>query len=71
MIAYLSVINNPADEIRLCRIVNGPKRSIGDKTIATASEIAGALGESLLEILWTADEFDSLRRASVKLESVL
>ena len=69
MIAYLSVINNPADEIRLRRIVNQPKRSIGDKTIATASEIAGALGESLLEILGRADEFDSLRRASVKLKA--
>ena len=69
MIAYLSVINNPSDEIRLRRIVNQPKRSIGDKTIATASEIAGALGESLLEILGCADEFDSLRRASVKLKA--
>ena len=69
MIAYLSVINNPSDEIRLRRIVNQPKRSIGDKTIATASEIAGALGESLLEILGRADEFDSLRRASVKLKA--
>lgn len=69
MIAYLSVINNPSDEIRLRRIVNQPKRSIGDKTIATASEIAGALGESLLEVLGRADEIDSLRRASVKLKA--
>ena len=69
MIAYLSVINNPSDEIRLRRIVNQPKRSIGDKTIAPASEIAGALGESLLEVLGRADEFDSLRRASVKLKA--
>ena len=69
MIAYLSVINNPSDEIRLRRIVNQPKRSIGDKTIATASEIAGALGESLLEVLGRADEFDSLRRASAKLKA--
>ncbi len=69
MIAYLSVINNPSVEIRLRRIVNQPKRSIGDKTIATASEIAGALGESLLEVLGRADEFDSLRRASVKLKA--
>ena len=69
MIAYLSVINTPSDEIRLRRIVNQPKRSIGDKTIATASEIAGALGESLLEVLGRADEFDSLRRASVKLKA--
>ena len=69
MIAYLSVINNPSDEIRLRRIVNQPKRSIGDKTIATASEIAGVLGESLLEVLGRADEFGSLRRASVKLKA--
>jgi DNA helicase-2/ATP-dependent DNA helicase PcrA len=32
MIAYLSVINNSNDEIRLRRIINQPKRSIGDKT---------------------------------------
>ena len=69
MIAYLSVINNPSDEIRLRRIINQPKRSIGDKTIATASEIAGTLGEGLLEVLGRADEFDSLRRASAKLKA--
>lgn len=69
MIAYLSVINNPSDEIRLRRIVNQPKRSIGDKTVATAGEIAGALGESLLEVFGRADEFDGLRRASVKLKA--
>ncbi len=36
LIAYLSVINNLSDEIRLRRIINQPKRSIGDKTIAQA-----------------------------------
>lgn len=68
MIAYLSVINNPADEIRLRRIINMPKRSIGDKTIAQAAEISAALGEGLLEVIRRADEFDTLRRASPKLK---
>ncbi len=68
MIAYLSVINNPADEMRLRRIINMPKRSIGERTIAQASEIASALGEELLEIIRRADEFESLRRAAPKLQ---
>ena len=55
MIAYLSVINNPTDEMRLRRIINQPKRSIGDKTIAQASEIAATLGESLFDVICHAD----------------
>ena len=68
MIAYLSVINNPTDEIRLRRIINQPKRSIGDKTIAQASEIAATIGEPLLEVIKRADEFEPLKRAAGKLQ---
>lgn len=67
MIAYLSVINNPADEIRLRRIINTPKRAIGEKTVANAAEIARMLGEPLFDILCRADEFAALKRASGKL----
>lgn len=67
MIAYLSVINNPYDEIRLRRIINQPKRSIGDKTIAQASEIAVQLGESVFEVIQHADEYEPLKRTSPKL----
>ena len=67
MIAYLSVINNPYDEIRLRRIINQPKRSIGDKTIAQASEIAVQVGESVFEVIKHADEFEPLKRTSPKL----
>ncbi len=67
MIAYLSVINNPADEVRLRRIINTPKRSIGDRTVAQAAEIAQMLGESLFEVLCRADEFAALKRSSKKL----
>lgn len=67
MIAYLSVINNPHDEIRLRRIINQPKRSIGDKTIAQAGEISQQIGESLYEVICHADEFEPLRRTSPKL----
>ena len=67
MIAYLCVINNPGDEIRLRRIINQPKRQIGEKTIAQAAESAAGLGESLFEVISHADEFEALKRSSAKL----
>ena len=67
MIAYLSVINNPTDEMRLRRIINQPKRSIGDKTIAQASKIAATLGESLFDVICHADSYEPLKRTAPKL----
>ncbi|MDD5952836.1 MAG: 3'-5' exonuclease, partial [Oscillospiraceae bacterium] len=67
MIAYLSVINNPTDEIRLRRIINQPKRAIGDRTVAVASEIAQTIGESLFYVIDHADEFEPLKRSAGKL----
>ena len=67
MIAYLSVINNSADEIRLRRIINTPKRSIGERTVAQAAEIARMLGESLFEVISHAEDFAALKRSANKL----
>lgn len=66
-IAYLSVINNPADKVRLQRIINTPKRSIGATTVANASQIADSLGVSLYEVLKTSDEYELLKRSAQKL----
>lgn len=66
-IAYLSVVTNPADSVRLRRIINEPKRGIGDVTVANAAEIADALGISLFEVLKSADRYPALNRASRKL----
>ena len=67
MIAYLSVISNPDDEARLLRIINSPKRAIGDKTVAQAQAIASGTGEPLFEVLRHADEFEPLKRSAQKL----
>lgn len=67
MIAYLSVVNNPGDEIRLRRILNTPKRGIGDKTVDTASQIGQQVGESLFEVISHADEYPAISRAAGKL----
>ena len=40
MVAYLSIIINPSDTVRLSRIINEPKRAIGDATVATVMNIA-------------------------------
>ena len=68
MIAYLSVIANPNDTIRLRRIINEPKRGIGDKTVSTAEEIASVVGMSLFEVLCNAQEFAPLKRSAQKLQ---
>ena len=67
-LAYLSVVNNPSDRVRLQRIINVPKRGIGDTTVQRANEIADLLGVPLFEVFKTADEYDVLKRAAGKLK---
>lgn len=67
-LAYLSVVNNPSDKIRLQRIINTPKRGIGDTTVQRANEIADLLGVSLFEVFKTADEYEVLKRSAAKLK---
>lgn len=66
-IAYLSVIVNPSDSVRLERIINVPKRGIGATTIAYAKEISDGLGLSLFEVIKHADEYEKLSRSASKL----
>ncbi len=67
MIAYLSVISNHSDNIRLRRIINIPKRGIGEKTISQIEEIGNMLGQSMYETMKRSDEFEALIKSSRKL----
>lgn len=67
VLAYLCVINNPSDNLRLKRIINEPKRGIGTTTVANAEEIAAGLGVSLFEVFEHADEYAALSRKSTDL----
>ena len=40
ILAYLRVIENPADDVSLARIINVPKRAIGDSTVDTLAQFA-------------------------------
>ena len=69
MTAYLQVINNPNDDVRLRRIINKPKRAIGETTVSKAMDIASALGESLYSVVKHASDYPDLSRAAVKLNA--
>ncbi len=67
MLAYLCVLNNPLDDLRLRRIVNTPARGIGAATMDKVAALAAEQGASLYEITRNADLFPDLKSASAKL----
>ena len=69
VIAYLQLINNNSDDLRLRRVINEPKRGIGDTTVNNAAAVAAELGVSLFEVVKHADEFAGISRAAAKLSS--
>lgn len=60
IVAYLAVINNPKDSLNLSRILNVPKRKIGDKSLEKINEFASVNGLTLFEALGRAKEIDTL-----------
>ncbi len=69
VLAYLQLINNNADDLRLRRIINEPKRGIGDTTVSHANEISMGLGVSLFEVMKHADEYAALSRSASRIKS--
>ena len=67
VIAYLQVINNTSDNLRLRRIINEPKRGIGETTVKNAEQIALSLGISLFEVFENAEDYPSLSRSASRL----
>jgi DNA helicase II / ATP-dependent DNA helicase PcrA len=65
LIAYLQVIDNPADAVSLMRIANRPRRGIGDTSIARLVNYADGLGTSLWEAMGHVEEA-GLASASAK-----
>lgn len=55
VIAYLRVLSNPADDEAVMRIINFPKRGIGETTIARLGEYAANSGKKLYEIIASGD----------------
>ena len=60
ILAYLRVINNPFDEVSLRRIINIPKRNIGNTTLDKLQEYAVTQEESLFDTLMNLEEYGIL-----------
>ncbi len=67
IVAYLSVINNPFDMLRFKRIINEPKRSIGDTTVSMIEQISSDLGISPIEVMKNAQSYAPLSKKSANL----
>ncbi len=60
MIAYLRVVFNPNDAVSLLRIINVPRRGIGDATIAKLQLQAQETGGTLFDVLSAPDQVPGL-----------
>ena len=67
MIAYLQVINNRTDDLRLKRIINTPARGLGAKTIETAERLAQAEGKPLYSVVSDPYSYGPLEKSALKL----
>jgi DNA helicase-2/ATP-dependent DNA helicase PcrA len=69
LLAYLRVIANPDDEVSLRRIINTPKRGIGDRAIDGVSEIAQREGTSLWQAMARINDSDIPARSIAAIDS--
>ena len=67
LVAYLQVIVNPSDTERFRRIVNEPKRAIGEKTVDAVLALAVENQKDVLEIMENAADYPALGRSAQKL----
>ena len=67
MMAYLSILVSPFDNLRLKRIINEPKRKIGQATVDAIEEIAAAEGISMYDVVKNAENYTALAKSVAKL----
>ena len=65
IIAYLALIANPDDNVALKRVVNTPKRGIGDTTLSKLEFYANNNGESMFDSIYSDGLKDSLSKATI------
>ncbi len=68
IVAYLHVIENRNDKERLLRIINEPKRKIGDRTLEAVDLIAKEQSCSFFSVIENADKFVALEKSAKKLK---
>ena len=67
IVAYLQLLVNHNDRERLLRIINEPRRKIGDRTLDAVEAIAEEQGCSMFEVMQNANRYAALSRSAVAL----
>lgn len=70
VLAYLQVINNNSDMLRLKRIINEPKRGIGDATVTLLEQISSDLGEDPIRVMKDSEELAPIAKRAKQLKSL-
>jgi DNA helicase-2/ATP-dependent DNA helicase PcrA len=65
-VAYLNLLLNPADQVSFARIVNSPRRGIGDTSQGRLAAYANTAGLTIWEVMERAEEVPGLSAAAVK-----
>jgi ATP-dependent DNA helicase UvrD/PcrA len=65
-IAYLSLIANPADAVSFSRVVNSPRRGIGDQTQARLLSHANTVGEDIWDVFTAPERVPALGPAALR-----
>ena len=69
MLAYLTVIHNRSDDLRLKRIINTPARGLGPKAVETAERLARAEGKSLYRVIERPQDYAPLEKPAGKMRA--
>jgi DNA helicase-2/ATP-dependent DNA helicase PcrA len=67
VLAYLAVLDNPEDDLRLTRIINNPPRGIGARTVEIAQELARRDESSFYAVVDNAALYPELQKAAKRL----
>ncbi len=67
VLAYLSVISNPGDMLRFKRVVNEPKRGIGESTISMIEQISIDMGIPPVDVMRRAETLAPLAKKAASL----
>jgi DNA helicase-2/ATP-dependent DNA helicase PcrA len=69
MMAYLQIIHNPSDDLRLMRILNVPPRGVGGKGMAVIRALAARDGASCFDVIEQSDSYPELARLAPALKA--
>jgi DNA helicase-2/ATP-dependent DNA helicase PcrA len=68
ILAYMYLVHNTSDDLRLIRIINEPKRKIGQATLETLRTLAAQNAVSVFDIAKAAESFPELTRSAARLQ---